>query len=63
MAERSERPARGGKKSQEKGLCFLCRQGNGDRLQGTFKLRKFISEKSKIVPRRISGNCESISAK
>lgn len=57
MAEKVERPARGARKAKRK-VCIFC----ADKVaqidyKDTFKLRKFISEKSKIVPRRISGNC------
>ncbi|HIV02349.1 MAG TPA: 30S ribosomal protein S18 [Candidatus Aphodoplasma excrementigallinarum] len=57
MAERSERPARGGRRSKRKVCVFCADKVTEIDYKDTFRLRKFISEKSKIVPRRISGNC------
>ena len=56
MAERSERPARA--RRPKKKVCMFC----VDKVQSidykdTAKLRRYVSEKGKIVPRRISGNC------
>ena len=55
-SERSERPARGRRTKRK--VCIFC----ADKVasidyKDTFKLRKFISERGKIVPRRISGCC------
>lgn len=58
MAERNERPARGGARRAKRKVCVFCADKSAQiDYKDTFKLRKFISEKSKIVPRRISGNC------
>ncbi len=57
MAERVERPARGARKAKRKVCIFCADKAAQIDYKDTFKLRKFISEKSKIVPRRISGNC------
>ena len=56
MAERSERPQRA--KRPKKKVCMFC----VDKVEhidykDTAKLRRYISERGKIVPRRISGNC------
>lgn len=56
MAERSERPMRG--RRPKKKVCTFC----ADKVESidfkdTANLRRFISERGKIVPRRISGNC------
>ena len=56
MAERSERPARA--RRPRKKVCMFC----VDKVQSidykdTAKLRRYVSERGKIVPRRISGNC------
>ncbi len=56
MAERRERPARG-RKARKK-VCAFC----VDKIQlidykDISKLRKFVSERGKILPRRITGNC------
>ena len=55
--ERSERPSRGSRKAKRKVCTFCADKITEIDYKDTFKLRKFISEKSKIVPRRISGNC------
>ncbi len=56
MAERVERPQRA--RRPRKKVCVFC----VDKVEhidykDTAKLRRFISERGKIVPRRISGNC------
>ena len=56
MAERSERPARA--RRPKKKVCMFC----VDKVESidykdTAKLRRYASERGKIVPRRISGNC------
>ncbi len=57
MAERMERPARGPKRSRRKVCVFCADKVTEIDYKDTFKLKKFVSEKSKIVPRRISGCC------
>ena len=57
MSEKMERPVRSARKPKRK-VCVFCADKVAEiDYKDTFKLRKFISEKSKIVPRRISGNC------
>ena len=56
MAERSERPQRN--RRPKKKVCMFC----VDKVESidykdTAKLRRYVSERGKIVPRRISGNC------
>ena len=56
MAEKSERPQRA--RRAKKKVCVFC----VDKIEhidykDTAKLRRFISERGKIFPRRISGNC------
>ena len=56
MSEKTERPFKA--KRAKKKVCVFC----VDKVEhidykDTAKLRRFISEKGKIVPRRISGNC------
>ncbi|MCX7714160.1 MAG: 30S ribosomal protein S18 [Clostridia bacterium] len=56
MAEKIEKPARN--KRVKKKVCVFC----VDKVdcidyKDTAKLRRFITERAKIVPRRISGNC------
>jgi len=57
MAEKApERPQRA--RRAKKKVCMFC-VDKVDHIdyKDTAKLRRFISEKGKIVPRRISGNC------
>lgn len=56
MAERSERPQRA--RRPKKKVCMFC----VDKVEyidykDTAKLRRYVTERGKIVPRRISGNC------
>ena len=56
MAERVERPQRA--RRAKKKVCVFC----VDKVEhidykDTAKLRRYVSERGKIVPRRISGNC------
>lgn len=56
MAERMDRPVRN--RRMKRKVCMFC----VDKVEhidykDTAKLRKYVSERGKIVPRRISGNC------
>ena len=56
MAERNDRPQRA--RSPKRKVCMFC----VDKVESidykdTAKLRRYVSERGKIVPRRISGNC------
>ncbi len=56
--ENEARPVRravGARPSQ--GVPVLRRQADGDRLQGRATLGTFLSERGKIIPARITGNC------
>ena len=44
-------------KSQKKGLLFLCDKVTDIDYKEVAKIRKYVSERGKILPRRISGNC------
>jgi small subunit ribosomal protein S18 len=55
MAERSERPMR--RRAKRKVCMFCVDKVDSIDYKDTAKLRRFISERAKIVPRRISGNC------
>lgn len=57
MAERTERPQRAARRPKRK-VCMFCvdKVDNID-YKDTAKLRRYVSERGKIVPRRISGNC------
>ena len=56
MSEKMERPQRA--KRAKKKVCLFC-VDKVDRIdyKDTAKLKKYITERGKIVPRRISGNC------
>ncbi|MBQ3464149.1 MAG: 30S ribosomal protein S18 [Clostridia bacterium] len=56
MAERSERPQRA--RRPKKKVCMFC-VDKVDYIdyKDTAKLRRYVTERGKIVPRRISGNC------
>ena len=56
MAERNDRPQRA--RRPKKKVCMFC----VDKVEhidykDTAKLRRYVTERGKIVPRRISGNC------
>ena len=56
MSEKTERPIKA--RRAKKKVCMFC----VDKVESidykdTAKLRRYVSERGKIVPRRISGNC------
>ena len=56
-AERPERPNRGARKGRKK-VCAFC----ADKIEmidykDTQRLRRYLSERGKIVPRRVTGTC------
>ena len=56
MSEKMERPQR--VKRAKKKVCLFCvDKVDGIDYKDTAKLKKYITERGKIVPRRISGNC------
>ena len=56
MAERTERPQRA--RRPKKKVCMFC-VDKVDHIdyKDTAKLRRYVTERGKIVPRRLSGNC------
>lgn len=56
MPEKNEKPIRA--RRSKKKVCVFCvdKVANID-YKDTAKLRRYITERGKIVPRRISGNC------
>lgn len=54
MAERTERPRR---KARKKTCQFCVDKVEFIDYKETARLRRYLSERAKIVPRRISGNC------
>lgn len=57
-ADRPERPARVNRGRRKK-VCSFCvdRQSTYIDYKDIAKLRKFVSERSKILPRRVTGTC------
>ena len=57
-AEKSDSPARrkGGIRRRKK-VCVFCGKDNLIDYKDKTKLKKFVSESGKILPRRITGNC------
>lgn len=58
---KSERPdspykKRGGRRRKK--VCVFCGEGNGDiDYKDVKKLGRYVSERGKILPRRVTGNC------
>ena len=55
--ERENRPARGGVRKRKKVCQFCVDKCEHIDYKDTAKLRRYVTERGKIVPRRISGNC------
>lgn len=58
--ERSERPERGnrgGRKGRKKVCAFCQRKAENISYKDIAELRKYLSERAKIVPRRVTGTC------
>ena len=54
----SQRRRGGNKGGRRKKVCVFCGKDNNDiDYKDVVKLRKYISERGKILPRRITGNC------
>jgi len=58
-SERPEGPAkrRGGMHARRRKVCVFCGKDSVIDYKDANKLRKYISEGGKILPRRITGNC------
>ena len=58
MAERSERPERrGGRKGRRKVCGFCVDKVESIDYKDIARLRRYISERAKILPRRVTGTC------
>ena len=57
MAERPEKPHRGGRKGRKKVCNFCVDKVEYIDYKDVTKLRRFISERAKILPRRVTGTC------
>ena len=55
--ERTEKPNRGMRKGRKKVCAFCVDKVEVIDYKDIAKLRKFISERAKILPRRVSGTC------
>ena len=62
MAERSDRPERRGRKGRKKVCSFCVDKIDTIDYKDVAKLRRFISERAKILPRRVTGTCAAPSA-
>lgn len=48
---------RGGFRNRKRKVCVFCGKDNKIDYKDTAKLRKYVSESGKILPRRITGTC------
>ena len=57
--EKTDRPAKRFARRSRKKVCAFCVDRSGSEIdyKDVAKLRKFLSERSKILPRRITGTC------
>lgn len=56
-AERPERPARSGRKGRRKVCSFCVDKIDNIDYKDVARLRRFVSERAKILPRRVTGTC------
>ena len=57
MADRPERPARGGRKGRRNVCSFCVDKIDTIDYKDVARLRRFVSERAKILPRRVTGTC------
>ena len=57
MADRPEREIRRGRKGRKKVCAFCVDRADFIDYKDVAKLRRFISERGKILPRRVTGTC------
>ena len=57
MAERTERPMRTGRKPRRKACSFCVDKIETIDYKDVARLRRFVSERAKILPRRVTGTC------
>jgi small subunit ribosomal protein S18 len=55
--ERSERPHRGGRKGRKKVCSFCVDKIHHIDYKDVPRLRRYLSERAKIIPRRVTGTC------
>ena len=54
---RSDRPARKGGARRRRKVCIFCGKDNVIDYKNVAMLKKYVSDRGKILPRRITGNC------
>ena len=54
---RTEAPARRSVQRRRRKVCVFCGKDNVIDYKDAAKLRRYISERGKILPRRVTGNC------
>ena len=59
-ADKDGAPRRDAQCIEEKKFCVFCGKDNVIDYKDTNKLKRYISERGKILPRRITGNCANI---
>lgn len=57
MADRPERPANRGRKGRRKVCSFCVDKIESIDYKDVARLRRFMSERAKILPRRVTGTC------
>ena len=57
MAERTDRPMRSGRKPRRKACNFCVDKVESIDYKDVARLRRFVSERAKILPRRVTGTC------
>jgi small subunit ribosomal protein S18 len=57
LATENTRPQRGGNRKRRKVCAFCAEKSQHIDYKDTAKLRRFLSERSKILPRRATGTC------
>ncbi|MCR5774503.1 MAG: 30S ribosomal protein S18 [Lachnospiraceae bacterium] len=55
--DHSDRPRRSGGMRRRKKVCIFCGKDGDIDYKDVVRLRKFISERGKILPRRVTGTC------
>lgn len=55
--DHSDRPRRPGGMRRRKKVCIFCGKDGDIDYKDVVRLRKFISERGKILPRRVTGTC------
>ena len=57
MSERNERPGRPNRKPRKKVCAFCVDKVDSIDYKDVAKLRRYVSDRAKILPRRITGTC------